>query len=112
MTRKEFCHWLYVHGWCGCYYSDQGLQLMREVLLIAERRHAESEPARFEDFEKACGGEAAAHFVTTWLTRANALQHGFNMGTSWLGPEGRGVLDVLNDAYFKGEIGELLEVTP
>lgn len=36
------------------------------------------------------------------------VEHGFNMGTSWLGPEGRGVLDLLNDAHFKGELEELL----
>ena len=104
MTREEFLHVLYKSGFCGCYQPEEALDLIREILLIAKK-----DDHGFHEYEKAVEANpaGASHLVLSMLNDMDLLEHGGNMAMSWLGPEGLESLEVLNDAHFKEEMGDL-----
>ena len=87
---------------CGCGCPEDAFNFCREALVCFDRRGVHESPPTKEwiDAEKALKAliiqkpDTAAHVIAHLLTHLKLMEHGGNVGGSWLTREGERIVDL------------------
>lgn len=98
-TPKRAYHYAFL-DLCGCGNPEEAYNFCRDVLSKFDRRGCHDEPAKpWIDAEKAVESlikekpDVAAHVLSHLLTARKLLEHGGNVGGSWLTKWGEQLVD-------------------
>jgi len=85
---------------CGCGRPEDAFNFCREVLLAFDRRPYNEGNGEWIDAEEAVKAlilahpSEAAHVISHLLTNLDLLEHGGNVGGSWLTKDGERIVDL------------------